>query len=103
MMYEITVTRLANDDLDSIVAYIFQTLANPVAETNVFDAISKCYDALSRTPLMYEQCNNPRLKALHYRKAIIGRYVMVYKVDEERKNVHILRFFYGPSDYEKLI
>lgn len=103
MMYEITVTHLANEDLDSIVAYIAKTLANPIAATSLLDDISKCYDALSRTPLMYELCRNSRLKALHYRKAIIGNYVMVYKVDEKSKIVYILRFFYGPSDYENLI
>ena len=52
---------------------------------------------------MYEQCRDPQLRALGYRKAIIKNYVMIYRVDEDKKIVYILRFFYGRRDYEKLI
>jgi plasmid stabilization system protein ParE len=54
-------------------------------------------------PLMYEACRDPYLKSLGYRKAIINNYIMVYKVDEERETVYIMRFFHGKQDYEKLI
>ena len=52
---------------------------------------------------MYELCRDPRLRALEYHKAVIKNFIMVYKVDEAAKTVHILRFFYGRQDYEKLI
>ena len=34
---------------------------------------------------------------------VIPPIIMVYKVDEAAKTVHILRFFYDRRDYEKLI
>lgn len=52
---------------------------------------------------MYELCRDPRLHTLEYHKAVIKNFIMVYKVDKAAKAVHILRFFYGRQDYEKLI
>lgn len=54
-------------------------------------------------PFLFEECHDPRLKALQYRRAIIKHYVMVYRVDEAEKAIYVLRFFYGARDYEKLI
>ena len=54
-------------------------------------------------PLMYEQCQDVRLKGLGYRKARVGNYLMIYRVNESVKCVYILRFFYARRDYEKLI
>ena len=34
-----------------------------------------------------------------YRRAIIKNYVVIYSVDEEKKEVYLHKFFYGGSDY----
>lgn len=102
-MYKVTITDAASGDLDEIIGYIATVLANPQAAASLVDKIAACYDDLSRTPYMYGQCRNLRLQALGYRRVSIRNYIMVYRVDEERKTVYVLRFFYGPSDYERLI
>ena len=102
-MYNVTVTDEANTDLDEILGYIALALANPQAAASLADKIAECYDDLSDTPYMYGQCQNPRLQALGYRRVSIQHYVMVYRVDEQSKTVYVLRFFYGPRDYERLI
>lgn len=103
MAYKIIKTELAEQDLDSILGYMVHSLANPSAAASFADAVEACYSDLEKMPLMYELCRDPRLRALEYRKAVIKNYIMVYKVDEAAKTVHILRFFYGRRDYEKLI
>ena len=102
-MYKLTVTAPAERDLDEILGYIAAALGNPQAAVALAEDISKCYDDLSDMPFMYEECRDPRLKTLGYRRVVIGHYVMVYRVDETCHTVYILRFFYGPSDYEKMI
>ena len=102
-MYKVTITDAANGDLDEIIGYIATVLANPQAAASLANKIAACYDDLSRTPYMYGQCQNLRLQALGYRRVSIRNYIMVYRIDEERKTVYVLRFFYGPSDYERLI
>lgn len=103
MAYEIIKTELAEQDLDSILGYMVLSLANPSAAASFADAVEACYSNLEKMPLMYELCRGPRLRALEYHKAVIKNYIMVYKVDDAAKTVHILRFFYGRRDYEKLI
>lgn len=103
MAYKIIKTRLAEQDLDNILGYIVLSLANPSAAASFADAVEACYSDLEKMPLMYELCRDPRLRTLEYHKAVIKNYIMVYKVDEAAKAVHILRFFYGRRDYEKLI
>jgi addiction module RelE/StbE family toxin len=103
MAYKIVKTELSEADLDGIISYIIKVLENRPAAASLLDAIDECYDEIERMPLMYEACRDPYLKSLGYRKAIIHNYVMVYKVDEERKTIHILRFFHGSQDYEKLV
>ena len=102
-MYKVTITDAASGDLGEIIGYIATVLANPQAAASLADKIAACYDDLSRTPYMYSQCKNLRLQALGYRRVSIRNYIMVYRIDEERKTVYVLRFFYGPSDYERLI
>lgn len=102
-MYKINETELALQDLDSIISYIALTLANPSAATSFVDEVEGCYSDLEKMPLMYGFCGDPRLRALGYHKAVIKSYVMVYKVDEAKKTVNILRFFHGRRDYEKFL
>ena len=103
MGYKIENTPLAEQDLDGILSYIAENLGNNTAAVSFLDEVDACYINLERMPFMYEQCRDPQLRALGYRKAIIKNYVMIYRVDEDKKIVYILRFFYGRRDYEKLI
>lgn len=103
MGYKIENTPLAEQDLDSILSYIAENLGNKTAAVSFLDEVDACYINLERMPFMYEQCRDPQLRALGYRKAIIKNYVMIYRVDDDKKVVYILRFFYGRRDYEKLI
>lgn len=103
MGYRIEMTPLASEDLEEIVTYIAQELENPTAAAAFLDEVDACYEGLETMPFMYEECRDPQLKALKYRRAVIKHYVMVYRVDEAGKTVYVLRFFYGARDYEKLI
>lgn len=102
-MYKLTVTELADTDLDDIIAYIIVTLSNRTAAGSFLDSVEECYSALKHSPYMYEECRDERLRELGYRRAVIKNYIMVYKVDEAQKTIYILRFFYGAREYEKLL
>ena len=69
MGYKIVNTLLANQDLDGIVSYIADDLENPAAAANFLDELDECLGRLEKMPLMYEQCQDVRLKGLGYRKA----------------------------------
>lgn len=103
MVYKIIETEHAQRDLSDIVDYIVSALENPSAAVSLLDEVAACYDNLERLPMMFEACRDPRLKSMGYRKARIKNYIMIYKVNESRRAVLVMRFFHGRQDYEKLL
>lgn len=102
-MYKLIITIAAQNDLEAIYEYIAVELANQPAAKNFFDKVENCYDNLIRQPYMYEECRDRRLRLSGYRRAVINKYIMIYRVDNSKKAIYIIRFFYGAQDYEKLI
>ncbi len=103
MAYKLIRTDAFQRDLDAVIAYIAFSLDNKPAAVSLLEEIEKCYEGLEHMPLMYEACHDSYLKKLGYRKACIRNYILVYKVEEEAKTVHLMRLFHGRQDYEKLI
>ena len=103
MGYKIRVTPLGAKDLEEIVTYMTQELDNADAAASFLMKWMRAMRGWKRCRFCLKNVTIPRLKALQYRRAIIRRYVMVYRVDEAEKAIYVLRFFYGARDYEKLI
>ena len=103
MGYSVKVTEHAHDDLDQIVSYIVGELGNPSAALSLLAAVEGVYEKLAGTPNMYSLCLKPLLSRRGYRKAPVGGYLMIYKVDEDAKLVYIERFFSHLEDYESIL
>jgi plasmid stabilization system protein ParE len=102
-MYSIKITELAHEDLRKIVTYIQTTLYSQQAASNLMDEVKKCYKHLKTNPYIYALCNDRHLYKEKYRKVIIKKYVLVFRIDEDKKVVTIYRFFYGAEDYPNKI
>jgi len=98
-MYSLQVTELAEQDLDGIVNYMTGELANPIAARAFLDKIEDCYKLLRTRPKIYVVCDDSYLRGRGYRKTLIGNYLLIFRIDEQTKRIHILRFFYGAQDY----
>ena len=103
MAYKVIASDSADRDLDEILAYITETLMNPQAATDFADALDQKYDELEKHPLMFELSRNERLAQLGYRRFVVGSYIALYLVDEERMTVTVMRIFYGRRNYDKYI
>jgi plasmid stabilization system protein ParE len=103
MEYEVRISLSAEDDVDDILAYIAEKLANPQAASDFADELEARYKELSHHPLMYEQSSNERLRTIGYRRFIIRNYLVFYLVDDEQKTVIIARVFYGGRNYENYL
>jgi len=98
-MYRLLVTELAEQDLDGIVNYMVVELANPIAARAFLEKIEGCYALLKTRPKIYVVCDDTCLRNKGYRKALIGNYLLIFRIEEQTKRIHILRFFYGAQDY----
>ena len=101
MAYKVKVTESADHDIDEILEYIIEKLANHKAAVDFSAALDKRYTALEQHPFMFALSRNERLAKMGYRRFIVGNYVALYLVDEKRQEVNIARIFYGRRDYEK--
>ena len=103
MAYKIVESLAAQKDLDHILGYLSDDLGNSKAALDFFARVKNCYSNLKKMPMMYGFCHKKRLRLLGYRMAVLKNYVLIYRVDEEAKEVLVTRFFHGRQNYEKLL
>jgi plasmid stabilization system protein ParE len=103
MAYKVKTTESADRDTDEILVYIAETLANPKAAADFAGALEERYTALEDHPLMFELSRSERLARMGYRRFVVGNYVALYLVNEERQEVTVARIFYGRRNYDKYI
>ena len=103
MAYKLQITDKAEQDLDAILSYIMTELCNVEAALHLADEVERHYNLLLENPFLYTECQQSLLCSRHYRKVIIGGYLMMYRVDEQSSIIYIERFFSDLQDYaEKL-
>ena len=103
MVYKLIVAEEAHADIEEVVAYIVHKLKNPGAAGGFLAEVEHCYRCIAENPQMYSFCSDESLQRKGYRKAVIGNYLALYRVDEAQKIVFIVRVIYASRDYVKLI
>ena len=102
-MYELNVSGRARHDIDGIISYISNSLFAPTAAMSLAEKIDKCFDKIEENPYFYPECLDLRLKNEGFRRALVGNYVMIYKIYEETKSVIAHYVFHSSQDYANLI
>ena len=103
MAYSLIVSEKAHRDVDDIVTYIAQKLKNVQAAAGFLDDVENSYRRIVDNPYMYALCDDIRLSEKGYRKVVIKRYLVLYRVDEEEKTAYVTRVIYGARDYANLL
>ena len=101
--YKVKFAPLADNDMDGIYQYIFDTLGATSAAENLTEEIEKKTKRLEDMPYSCPAVNDEWLKAKGYRKLVVKNYITLYVVSDSEKLVTIMRVVYGASDYEKNI
>lgn len=101
--YKIRITKDAQYDLTEIYDYIAEQLTAQKAAADLMAEIESSIMNLADFPYSSPAFSDDYLKLLRYRKLIIKKYIVVYSVSDEKKEIDILRIFYGPSDYMKYL
>src|SRR5665647_2873802 len=97
--YSLKFTPKAQDDLDEIYSYISTKLFAKIAAAALMDNIEKSIMMLALFPLSCSFVIDEPLKSRGYRKLIVDNYIVFYLVNEEEKQVVIMRILYGASNY----
>ena len=102
MNYKIIHSVPADLDLDGIIHYIIFRLKNSTAARDLLEEYEKKLAGLRQNPRLYGLSQIERLARLGYRRFAFGNYIAFYTIDEENRQVYIVRIFYQKQDYEKV-
>ena len=104
MAYNVRIMQKAEEDLSEIVAYISDTLSNPKAANDLLEKFLDEKNNIAENPYMYPLSLDPFLQSEGYHRFLFKRnYVALYLIDDDEKEVSIIRVFYAKRDYGKLI
>lgn len=93
--YTWKLTSLAEEDIDSALYYITEKISNKAAAERLFSALNKKIDHICEFPESYPGCEYYFINDMNYRHAVIGNYILFYRVCEEKEQIEILRFIYS--------
>ena len=101
--YKVKFTPLADNDMDGIYQYIFDTLSAPMAAENLIDEIEQKTRRLEDFPYSCPVVDDELLKLKGYRKLVVKNFIALYVVSDAEMLVTIMRVVFGASDYERNI
>lgn len=95
MEYKLIVAPSFENDLDETLNYISNVLGSPLSAQNLMLKAEKVISNINDNPFLYPKCRNESLAQKEYHYAIVNNYLLFYSVDENIKQINILRFLYG--------
>ena len=100
MEYDVFLTPDAEEDLDRFIRYLLFEKKNAQAAANVLNDFESTKQSLARVASSLKLCENPRLKALGYRKMHFQthRYFMLYRLVDHTAVID--NIFHDLQDYE---
>ncbi len=101
--YSIKIKKLAKKDLRSIYNYISIELVNQSAANKLMQKIKATFEKIALFPKSSQMVENNFVKNKNLRKALVNRYVIIYEINEEEKEIIILRVISGLQQYFKIL
>lgn len=100
MEYKIVITSDAEADLEGFIRYLLFEKRSEQTVTNLLNDFEVTKRSLSRTAGSLKLCDNPKLKALGYRRInfLSHRYFMLYRL--EGMDAIVDNIFHELQDYE---
>ena len=103
MEYKLKYAPLYWQGLDGAIYYIANELDNPSAAQRMAEKADKTIRLIEENPLLYPLYHDKAISEKGYRYAIIGNYLLFYKVHENEKVIAIEAFVHGSQDLPNVI
>lgn len=103
MDYNVILLNAAEEDYQAILRYFEKQFDSQQAIRSFVKEFSEVLLRLTKTPAIYGYSRDEGLRQRGYRKFLIGRYVALFKIDEQKNTVEIYRIFHGTQNYAKYL
>ena len=99
MAYSLIITERAEEQLDSIVFYLLDSLRSRQGAVHFLNCVDDIYERLLYNPYQFPASNDGYLCSKGYREAIMAemQFKMIFRVDDE--NVSIFGIFHDRENY----
>jgi len=101
--YQVVLSVDAGNDLDEIFSYIANILYAEQAAKKLMLEIHECILSLNTMPQRWSYSLDPVLARRGYRRALVKKYVILFRIDESEKKVNVTRVFHGSMNYAQYI
>jgi toxin ParE1/3/4 len=102
-MYKLNITEKAEQDVLDNALYIKNVLHSEIAANNLVDRFYKTIQKLVDYPQYFPLVNNDLLKPYGIRFLQIKNFTVFFNIEEENKNVFVLRFIYSRRNWKELL
>lgn len=103
MSYKVNMTDNAAADLYQIYDYIEKVLLAPQAAENLYNDIMDMIKSLSEMPERYREYDSERFAGKNLHFVNVKNYDILYKINNQAKQVDIVMIAYAPSDISNKI
>ena len=104
MAYNVRIMEKAEQALSDIVTYLTDKLCNANAANSLLDEFLKEKENIADNPYMYPLSNDLVLQSEGYHRFLFKKnYIALYLIDDDKKEISIMRIFYAKRDYVNLI
>ena len=104
MAYNVRIMEKAEQDLSEIVTYFTDKLCNPKAADSFLEEFLEGKENIANNPYMYPLSNDLVLQSEGYHRFLFKKnYIVLYLINDEEKEVSIMRIFYAKRNYANLI
>lgn len=102
-MYTLKFEKLFREDLKEITAYINEKYHSPSVVKNLKNELKRNYPFLKNMPTIYPRVHDDYLTSLGIRFVVVKKYMLFFRIIEDKKIVSILRFIYGSRNWQALL
>ena len=98
--YEVIFTKQAHKEIKEIYRYISKAVFAENSAWQLMRALNSKISNIRIFPKMYRKIE---IQNKEYRRLVVRSYIIIYRVNEEKKKIYIVHIFYSKSNYlEKL-
>jgi plasmid stabilization system protein ParE len=102
-MYTLKFSKLYDSDVDESYNYIKNTLEAPMAANNLIKGILEKLQKIKENPHRRPLVQDSYLASLGYRIINVKNYMIFYIIDDDKKQIKVVRFMYNKRDWVNLL
>ena len=102
-MYKLRFSKLFKRDVDSSYNYIKNKLEAPMAANNLINEIIESLNRIKENPNIRPLVQEKYLASLGYRLINVKNYAIFYIIDNDNKQIKIIRFLYNKRNWINIL